>query len=152
MTAIRVHHVNLVVEDMAAMIAFYRDRLGLRLAREATIRGAWIEAVTGLAGVVADVALLEADGSAGIELIHYRSPEGPRPPGMAAPNTKGLRHVAFEVERIEPAVETLRAAGVRLFGDVQTVPGEQVDYADRTKRIVYCLDPEGNLVELCAFE
>ena len=147
-----VHHVNLVVDDIEAMIAFYRDRIGLRLGRRATITGSWIEAVTGLAGVVADVALLEADGPTGVELIHYRTPEGARPAGLAAPNTKGLRHVAFQVDRIGPAVEAMRAAGVELFGDVQTVPSAQVDYADRTKRIVYCLDPEGNLVELCSFE
>ena len=30
---------------------------------------------------------------------------------------------------------------------------ERIDhYADQRKRLVYCLDPEGNLLELCAFE
>ena len=44
-----IDHVNLVVGDMQAMLAFYRDLLGLRLTKQATIRGPWIEAVTGLA-------------------------------------------------------------------------------------------------------
>ena len=37
-----VDHVNLVVEDLAAMSSFYRDVLRLRLVKQATIRGRWI--------------------------------------------------------------------------------------------------------------
>ena len=40
-----IDHVNLVVGDMQPMLAFYRDLLGLRLTKQATIRGPWIEAV-----------------------------------------------------------------------------------------------------------
>ena len=36
----RIDHVNLVVGDMQTMLAFYRDLLGLRLTKQATIRGA----------------------------------------------------------------------------------------------------------------
>ena len=36
--------------------------------------------------------------------------------------------------------------------DVQQVSAAQVDYAGERKRIVYCRDPEGNLLELCAFQ
>lgn len=148
----RLHHVNLVVDDLEQMVAFYRDRLGLRCTKRATIQGAWIESVTGLPGVVADVAFLEADaGSTGVELIRYRTPNGARPSGVAVPNTLGIRHIAFQIERIDELAAALRASGVTLLGDVQTVPAEQVDYADQTKRIVYCLDPEGNLLELCEF-
>ena len=56
----QIHDVNLVVRDMPAMIAFYRDVLGMRLARQVTISGPWIDAVTGLHGVNADVAFWDA--------------------------------------------------------------------------------------------
>ncbi len=36
--------------------------------------------------------------------------------------------------------------------DIQDVPQTQVDFADQQKRLLYCRDPEGNLLELCAFE
>ena len=74
-----IDHVNLVVGDMQSMLAFYRDLLGLRLTKQATIRGPWIEAVTGLAQAEADVVFLEAPAGPRIELIRYQTPDRPRP-------------------------------------------------------------------------
>ncbi len=147
----RIDHVNVVVEDLQAMRAFYRDTLGMRVTREITIGGRWIQAVTGLATVEADVVYLEADSGAGLELILYRTPEGARPPRLGDPNTKGLRHIAFQVADLEAMVARLRAQGAALLSDVQKVPTSQVDFAGGQKRIVYCRDPEGNLLELCDF-
>lgn len=148
----RIDHVNLVVDDMPAMTAFYRDVLGLRLAREATISGPWIDAVTGLRQVEADVAYLEMPEGPRVELIHYRSPKGTRPSGQGDPNASGLRHLAFRVQSIDQMANALKAAGVELLGEVQEVPQTQVDYAGLRKRLLYFLDPEGNVLELCTFE
>ena len=35
-------HVNLVVDDLEAMVHFYRDVLKMAVAKTATIRGEWI--------------------------------------------------------------------------------------------------------------
>ena len=148
----RVDHVNLVVDDMPAMIRFYRDLLGLRLAREATIGGSWIDAVTGLRQVEADVAYLEMPDGPRIELIRYRTPKGTRPCGQGAPNALGLRHLAFRAQDLDRMAEALKVAGVELLGKIQEVPQTQVDYAGLRKRLLYFHDPEGNLLELCAFE
>jgi catechol 2,3-dioxygenase-like lactoylglutathione lyase family enzyme len=148
----RIDHVNLVVGDMPAMIAFYRDTLGLRLARQVTIGGPWIDAVTGLAGVEADVAFLELPNGPGIELIRYRTPEGARPCGPNTPNTYGFRHLALRVDDLAGLVAKMEAAGVEFFSPIQQVPAAQVDFADQRKRLLYCRDPEGNLLELCAFD
>ena len=54
----------------------------------------------------------------------------------------GFRHVAFEVEHLEPMVESLRADNVDLDSIIDCgalVPG---------MRIVFFRDPEGNSVEL----
>jgi len=147
----QIDHVNLVVADLAAMTAFYRDVLGLRVTREITIGGPWIETLTGLADAEAEVVYLEAPCGPPVELIRYRSPEGQRPAGLGAPNTPGLRHVAFRVSDLQAAVAGLRAAGAELLSGVQTVPASQVEFGDRQKQIVYCRDPEGNLLELCDY-
>ena len=147
----RIDHVNLVVNDMPRMIGFYQDALGLQLTKRATISGAWIGAVTGLAQVEAEVAFLEPPAGPAIELICYRTPPGVRPEGQGVANNQGFRHLAFRVEDIDRLVVKMEAAGVRFLSPVQHVPATQVDYADVRKRIVYCRDPEGNLLELCAF-
>jgi catechol 2,3-dioxygenase-like lactoylglutathione lyase family enzyme len=148
----RIDHVNLVVGDMRAMIDFYCGVLGMRLAREVQISGPWIDDVTGLTDVTADVAFLEASSGPSIELLYYHRPEGSRAPGQGVPNTLGLRHIAFRVLDIDRLAAAIRAAGVPLVSEVHRVPTAQVAFAHAQKRLVYFRDPEGNLLELCAYE
>jgi catechol 2,3-dioxygenase-like lactoylglutathione lyase family enzyme len=148
----RIDHVNLVVADMPAMIRFYCDVLGMRPTKQATISGPWIDAVTGLVNVEAEVAFLGAPAGPAIELIRYRTPLGARPARLGDPNTQGLRHLAFRVNNLDGLVATMKAAGVQFVSPIQQVPAAQVDYAHERKRLIYCRDPEGNLLELCTFE
>ena len=148
----RIDHVNLVVTDMRAMVDFYCRVLGMRLARQVTICGPWIDDVTGLEDVTADVAFLEAPSGPTIELLHFHRPQGSRAPGQGIPNTFGLRHIAFRVTDIEQLAATIRAAGVPLVSEIHGVPTEQVPFGQTRKRLVYFRDPEGNLLELCAYE
>jgi catechol 2,3-dioxygenase-like lactoylglutathione lyase family enzyme len=147
----RIDHVNLVVDDMPRMVAFYRDVLGMRATKTAVIRGTWIEAATGLSPAEAEVVFLDAASGPGIELLCYRTPKGDHPEGLSRPNTHGLRHIAFRVTDLDGLVARVKTAGMKMFSEIQHVPASQVDYADQRKRLVYCQDPEGNLLELCAF-
>ena len=151
-------HVNIVVNDLPAMTAFYRDAIGLAVTKEVTISGEWVERTVALTGVVAHVVYLEAQaaiesGGTRLELIRYEAPDGARPDGLGVSNTAGLRHLAFRVSDIDAAAARLRDAGVSFFSDVQTVPDAQVTYAGGVrKRLVYFHDPEGNLLELCEYK
>ena len=147
----RIDHVNLVVRDMQRMIAFYTNVLGMRVTKQAVISGPWIEAATGLSPVEADVAFVEASSGPGIELIQYRAPTGWRPADLGRPNVQGLRHIAFRVADLDQLVAALKAAGITMLSAVQQVSAAQVDYAQQRKRLVYCHDPEGNLLELCDY-
>lgn len=148
----RVDHVNLVVDDLQTMAQFYEQVFGLRVKRRATISGPWIEAATGYSDVVADVVYLDADEGAGIELIQYRTPKGSRPGELGEPNAKGIRHIAFRVQGLDSIVAAAKEGGVEFLSEIQDVAVAQVDFGDRKKRLVYCRDPEGNLLELCAYE
>jgi catechol 2,3-dioxygenase-like lactoylglutathione lyase family enzyme len=149
----QIDHVNLVVEDLEGMLAFYRGALGLTVTKRATITGEWIGAVVGLGDVHADVVYLDFPSGPRIELIRYNRPTLPRPQNVEKPQAPGLRHMAFKVDDIDAAAARLLAAGVRLFSNVQTVPDTQVTYAGGIrKRLVYFADPEGNLLELCEYK
>src|SRR3970040_915292 len=97
----RIDHVNIVARDLPAVTTFYRDVLGLRVTREITIGGKWIEALTGCEEVEAEVVYLEAGSGAALELIRYRTPEGAQPEGLGEPNTMGIRHIAFAVDALD---------------------------------------------------
>jgi catechol 2,3-dioxygenase-like lactoylglutathione lyase family enzyme len=146
-----IDHINLVVTDMEPMIGFYRDVLGMQLTKRSTIRGGWIDEVTGLRGVEADVAFLALPHGPSIELLCYRTPEGTRPGGLGKPNTVGLRHFALRVRELDRLADAMKAAGARFVSEIQQVPAVQVDYVDQRKRLVYFHDPEGNLLELCEY-
>ena len=148
----QIDHVNLVVDDIDAMIAFYCDLLGFRVTKQATISGPWIGQTVGLADVEADVAYIDLPHGPRIEFIEYLRPPAARPPGLDVANTPGLRHIAFQVDHIHDAVIELQARGVRFLSDVQEVPDTQVTYSGGVKkRLVYFRDPEGNLLELCQY-
>jgi len=148
----QIDHINLVVEDLDRMIAFYQDALGLKVTKRATITGDWIGATVGLKDPHADVVYLDLDAGPRIELIRYNHPKLDRPPNVDKPNAPGLRHFAFRVDDIDALVVRLKQVGVRFFADVQKVPDSQVTYAGGIrKRLVYFQDPEGNLLEFCEY-
>jgi catechol 2,3-dioxygenase-like lactoylglutathione lyase family enzyme len=85
-------------------------------------------------------------------LIRYRHPEGTRPAALDRPNTAGIRHIALRVSGLETLAASARAAGITLLSEIQHVAADQVDYGRERKRMCYCLDPEGNLLELMTLE
>src|SRR3954468_8840866 len=149
-----IDHVNIVVTDLDRMVTFYRDALGLRETKRVTITGAWVAATVGLPQVHADVVYLDFPSGPRIELIRYNQPGGEELTGTDRPNAAGLRHIAFRVDDIDDAVTRLRGAGVTFLSDgVQQVPDTQVTYAGGIrKRLIYFLDPERNLLELCEYK
>jgi len=153
---LEIDHVNIVVEDLERMVAFYRDALGLKETKRVTITGGWVAATVGLSEVHADVVYLDFAAGPRIELIRYNrpAPPVPRPARVDRPNAPGLRHIAFRIDDIDATVERLRRAGVEFFSpDVQQVPDTQVTYAGGIrKRLIYFADPEGNILELCEYK
>ena len=67
MTIYRMDHVGVVVEDLAAAVAFFVE-LGLELEGEATVEGEWVDRLLGLDGVRADIAVVRTpDGHGRVE-------------------------------------------------------------------------------------
>jgi catechol 2,3-dioxygenase-like lactoylglutathione lyase family enzyme len=148
----QIDHINIVVKDLEKMTAFYRDLLGMKVTKEVTISGEWIDKVVGLKGAAADCVYLDLPSGPRIELLRYRVPPGSHPPGLGESNTIGLRHMAFRVSEIDTIAAGLKSRGVSFLSEVQTVPESQVTYAGGIrKRLVYFRDPEGNLLELCEY-
>ncbi len=148
----QIDHVNIVVRDLAPMVAFYQTALGLTVTKRVMISGEWVDRTAGLGGVKANVVYLDAPAGPRIELIEYASPVGPRPDAIDLPNTQGIRHIAFRVSDIDAVVAQLRTGGAEFVSDIQQVPDSQVQYTGGVrKRLIYFRDPEQNLLELCEY-
>ncbi len=126
----RLNHVAIVVEDLAAALPFFRDLLGLPLARVADIPA---EAVR--------VAFFPMEGGE-IELVQPTTPDS----GVArflARRGPGLHHICVEVEDLEATLERLRAAGVQLIHETPLLGSDGTRYAFIHPRSAF-----GVLVEL----
>jgi len=141
MTLQRMDNVGIVVEDLAAAIAFFVE-LGLELEGEAQVEGRWVDRVVGLDGVQVDIAMMRTpDGHSRLELTKFRRPTAAsREPKDAPANTFGIRRIMFAVEDLEDVLARLRAHGAELVGEV-------AQYEDRY-RLCYIRGPEGILIAL----
>ncbi|WP_067682731.1 VOC family protein [Nocardia miyunensis] len=118
MTVHRMDHVGIVVEDLAAAIAFFIE-LGLELEGEATVGGQWADELLGLDGVRADIAVLRTpDGHGRVEVSTFHSPTTTSTAPNAPVNTPGIPRLTFVVDDVEDVVDRLRAHGAELVGTV----------------------------------
>ena len=141
MTVLRMEHIGIVVDDLAAATAFF-VALGLEVEGETSVEGDLVDRINGLEGVRADVVILRTpgDNATKLELAKYRSPayEGDDAPAPA--NAPGIRHLLFVVDDIEASLAGLRAHGGELVGEL--VSYENIYW------LCYVRGPAGIIVEL----
>ena len=93
----KIHHIAIICSDYNKTRDFYVNKLGLKIAAEVyrKERNSW-----------------KLDLSVGdkyqIEIFSFTDP----PKRVSRPEATGLRHLAFEVENIQEAVEELKNSGI----------------------------------------
>jgi catechol 2,3-dioxygenase-like lactoylglutathione lyase family enzyme len=136
----RMDNVGIVVDDLEAAIAFFRE-LGLDLEGRATIEGEWAGRVTGLGDQRVEIAMMRApDGHGRLELSRFLTPPVVADHRNAPVNALGYLRVMFAVDDIDATLERLRKHGAQLVGEV-------VQYKD-AYRLCYIRAPEGLLIGL----
>lgn len=141
MTIKRLDHVSIVVEDLAAAIAFF-TALGMVPEGKASIEGPWVDRINGLKDIHVDIVMMRTpDGHGQLELTKFRNPKLiEMKPVIAPPNALGLRSIMFAVDSVDDTVELLRAQGAELIGEV-------AQYQD-VYRLCYMRGPAGIIVAL----
>ncbi|TML94393.1 MAG: VOC family protein [Actinobacteria bacterium] len=141
MTVQRMDNVGIVVEDLPATIAFFRE-LGLELEGEAIVEGEWAGRVTGLGEQRVEIAMMRTpDGHSRLELSRFLAPPVVADHRNAPVNSLGYLRVMFAVDDIDETLARLRKHGAQL------VSSEVVRYED-SYRLCYIRGPEGLLIGL----
>jgi catechol 2,3-dioxygenase-like lactoylglutathione lyase family enzyme len=137
----RMDNMGIVVDDLDATIAFFRE-LGLELEGQATIQGEWAERVTGLHPMRVEMAMMRTpDGHSRLELSRFLTPPTVADHRDAPVNALGYLRVMFAVDDIDETLARLREHGARLVSD------EVVQY-EHSNRLCYIRGPGGLLIGL----
>ena len=141
MTLPRMDNVLIVVDDLEAAKAFFAE-LGMELEGEATNEGPWVDAVVGLDGVRADIAMMRTpDGNGRLELAKFHTPPAVRAEPESAPaNALGIRRIMFAVDDVDDVVARLRSHGAELVGEI-------AQYED-VYRLCFLRGPDGIILGL----
>ena len=99
------NHVAIVVPDLAAASAVYRDTLGARVSAPLPLPE------HGVTTVFVEL------GNTKIELLHPLGEASPVAKFLARNPDGGMHHVCYEVADIRAARDRLRAQGARVLGD-----------------------------------
>ncbi|MEV0331911.1 VOC family protein [Nocardia sp. NPDC050717] len=138
---VRMDNVGIVVENLAAMIEFFRE-LGLELEGQGFVAGEWAGRVSGLGDQHIEVATLRTpDGHSRLELSRFIEPDVIADHRRAPVNALGYLRVMFAVDDLDDTLTRLRAHGAELVSD------EVVRFED-AYRLCYLRGPEGILLGL----
>jgi catechol 2,3-dioxygenase-like lactoylglutathione lyase family enzyme len=108
-----IDHTAITVRDTDSSLAFYRDRLGLRVVGESENYGAEQEHLNGVFGARLRITALRAKSGPGVELLEYLAPRGGRAmPGDVREND--LFHWQIAVRSND--LSLLRAAAIQTGG------------------------------------
>jgi catechol 2,3-dioxygenase-like lactoylglutathione lyase family enzyme len=136
----RMDNVGIVVEDLDATVAFFRE-LGLELEGRATIEGEWAGRVTGLGDQHVEIAMMRTpDGHSRLELSRFIAPPVVADHRTAPVNALGYLRVMFAVDDLDETLARLREVGAEVVGEV-------VQY-ENMYRLCYIRGPEGVLIGL----
>ncbi len=101
----RLNHVAIVVPDLDAACALYRDSLGAQVSAPLDMPEHGVTTV-----------FVELPNTK-IELLHPFGDASPVAPFLERNPSGGMHHVCFEVDDIRAARDHLKAAGARVLGD-----------------------------------
>jgi methylmalonyl-CoA/ethylmalonyl-CoA epimerase len=128
----KLNHVALVVPDLPAATALYRDTLG-----------AQVSAPTDLAAHGVTVVFVNLPNTK-IELLHPFGDASPIAPFLEKNPSGGIHHICYEVDDILAARDQLKAKGARVLGDGNPKIGAH----DKPVLFLHPKDFCGTLVEL----
>jgi predicted enzyme related to lactoylglutathione lyase len=143
---VRYAHTNLIAADWKRLAQFYMDLFGCEIVPpERDFGGETLEGLTGIKGAHLRGAHLRLPGygedGPTLELFNYE--ELAEKPARAV-NRPGFGHIAFAVDDVRAARETVLAAGGNAVGEVVTFT------TSTGGRVTCCYvtDPENNIIEL----
>src|SRR3954464_10934661 len=121
MTIQRMDNVGIVVDDLSAAVAFFRE-LGLELEGRGMVEGEWAGRVTALGDQRVEIAMMRTpDGHGRLELSRFITPRVITDHRNAPVDSLGDLRAMSAVDGTDETLERLRKRGAQLVGEVRPV-------------------------------
>jgi len=135
----KLHHAGIQVKDIEESKKFYKTNFGFESPFEKAIEGEQFDKIMGLQASRIKFAVLKMpDTEVVIEIMQFLQPEQSINPGF--------RHLAFTVKNPDEWYEKLKTNHVEIVAPPHTI--SQCDPKIDGKRMFYCKDPDGNIIEI----
>ncbi len=133
-------HTGIVVNNLDKCLNFYLNIGFCEVSREIET-GSYIDNLVGLNNVKLECAKLALNENITLELLKYHSHpyENKDVPRMS--NRIGCSHIALTVYNVLECFNLISQNGGGSINQIQTSPDGKV-------KVVYCYDPEGNIIEI----
>jgi monoamine oxidase/catechol 2,3-dioxygenase-like lactoylglutathione lyase family enzyme len=107
-----INHINVVTRDLQGTAAFFCDNFGFSAGKALTMKGHWVDELTGYEGAEATFVPLALNGDSGatmIALLKYLNPPTPAPPNSNPRlDEPGYRHIGFTVADVDALYAKLK--------------------------------------------
>ena len=136
-------HIAINVSNTQRSLDFYCGIFGLKQTEQHHLEGDEVDRMTGLKGVHAQSTRLAAPETPNIliDLLEFISPKGKKTNGVMG--DVGHTHFCLGVADLPETCRELKGKGVEFVSDPCTF-----DLGWGIVRVVFCKDPDGNIVEL----
>jgi len=136
---INVRHVGLIVNDMDKSYELYRDILGFIPKVDHVEKGEFYEHLTGLISGIARTSKCYSEDGTCIEFIQYQSQSAES--RNKSLTSEGFNHIALNVDDLDSLHMRLQSIGLEFINEPKFNP-------EKTAKVAFCKDFEGNLLEL----
>ena len=133
-------HTGIVVNNLEKCLSFYLNIGFYEVSREVET-GKYIDTLVGLNNVKLECAKLALTENITLELLKYHSHPYKNNDLPRLSNRVGCSHIALTVSNILECFELISENGGGAINKIQTSPDGKV-------KVVYCYDPEGNIIEV----
>ena len=135
----RLRHCGLVVADIEKSIEFYTQMLGFKIEKDNLETGPFIDSICKLNNTRVRTVKMSLEGTIALELLHFSSHEKPK--NRQDITSPGFTHLALTVNDLDNLYDNLFVNGLE-FNSIPSIS------PDGKAKVVFCRDPEGNLLEL----
>jgi glyoxylase I family protein len=138
-----IRHCGIVVSNMEKSVRFYCGLLGLKIVKDYTEKGTYIDTVLGMQNVDLRMVKCVSEDGGMVELLEYlpQKKKGGSDTGEIRLNNIGGTHVAFTVENIDGEYARISKAGIKFVSKPVISP-------DSYAKVAFCRDPDGFFIEL----